>query len=230
MLVPSPAGIPEQASRPSRTESGRPYRGESLEARRADQRERLLGAARDVFAERGYVASSIDDVVARAAVSRTSFYHFFDNKEDCLLAVFWRGVEQVIVPLAELAASDLEPEEKIRSGVESLVHALADDPPMARVMLIEVVGATPRAEEARSRARTEFAGLLAAQLREGPWRKAPKREVELVSVATMAAVAESVGYLVATGRLDEWRTIVEPLSRYVLRALTPDRSLARQAR
>jgi hypothetical protein len=41
-------------------------------------------------------------------------------------------------------------------------------------------------------------------------------------MATMAALAESVGHLVATARLDEWRTLTEPLARYALRALGPD--------
>jgi hypothetical protein len=35
-------------------------------------------------------------------------------------------------------------------------------------------------------------------------------------------MAELVSHLVATGRLDEWRSLVEPLERYALRALGPD--------
>ena len=52
-----------------------------------DTRERLLEAARYLFWERGYAASSLNDILHRAKARSAGFYHFFRGKEDLLHAV-----------------------------------------------------------------------------------------------------------------------------------------------
>jgi len=202
--------------------SGRLYGGEPLHARRRDQRERLIEAAREVFADRGYAGASIDEIVSGARVSRTSFYRFFAGKEECMLAVFEEAIERLTAAFGE--ASDAGTgEQRIRVGVRGIVAGLAADPATARVVLVEAVGASPRIELARIEARARFAGLLAAEMRRYPgWRGRDPREVELTASATMAAVAESVSELFAGDRAGEWEEIVEPLTRFALRALTPE--------
>ena len=54
----------------------------------ADQRERLYEALIKAINERGFVATTISDLVAGAGVSRRSFYEHFENKEECLLATY----------------------------------------------------------------------------------------------------------------------------------------------
>jgi AcrR family transcriptional regulator len=200
---------------------GRLYGGESLHARRRDQRQRLLAAARDVFAESGYAAASIEEVVSRARVSRTSFYRFFAGKEDCMLAVLDEAVSGLMEAFATAAAAE-DPEERIRLGVRGIVEGLASEPATARVVLVEAVGASPAIEDARIRARAQFARLLEQELRRYPgWIGHSPAEIELTALATMAAVAEAVADLVAHGRADRWETLVEPLTRFAIRALTP---------
>src|SRR6476469_6294008 len=64
--------------------TGRRYRGLSAEERRADQRRRLVRAAIEEFAARGYHPTSVEDIVRSARTSRTAFYAFFDNREDAM--------------------------------------------------------------------------------------------------------------------------------------------------
>src|SRR4051794_2694329 len=116
------------------------YGGEPLHARRRDQQQRLLAGARDVFAERGFAAASIEDVVSRARVSRTSFYRFFGGKEDCMLAVLDEAITRLMLTFAAATAAE-DPEERIRLGVRGIVEGLASDPATARVLLVEAVGA-----------------------------------------------------------------------------------------
>ncbi len=142
----------------------RRYGGKSLEERREDQHERLIAAARDVFARRGFTAAGIDEIVAEARVSRSSFYSFFANKEQCLLAVFEEGVRRISAELLEVIAQPLEPVERIRAEIAVLARSFAADPAMARVLLIEAVGATPAVERARSAARQAAADVIEAQL------------------------------------------------------------------
>src|SRR3712207_6168462 len=47
----------------------------------------LLAAARDLFAERGYAATSLGDITAAAAVTKGALYHHFSGKRDVFEAV-----------------------------------------------------------------------------------------------------------------------------------------------
>ena len=58
-----------------------------------------LGAARGLR-RTGYANASIDEIVSRARVSRTSFYRLFDDKEDCMLAVFEEAIEGLMAAFA----------------------------------------------------------------------------------------------------------------------------------
>jgi len=197
------------------------YGGEPLHARRRDQKQRLLVAAREVFAERGFTAASIDDVVSRARVSRTSFYRFFAGKEECMLAVLDEAITRLMVTFAAATVAE-DPEERIRLGVRGIVEGLASDPATARVLLVEAVGASPAIEDARRTARGQFARLLEAELRRTPgWTGRSQLEVEVTARGTMAAVVEAVGDLVARDRAERWEKLVEPLTLFTTRALNP---------
>jgi AcrR family transcriptional regulator len=47
-----------------------------------DTRERVAAAALEVFSERGYAATSVDDIVERAGTTRGAFYYYFEGKDD----------------------------------------------------------------------------------------------------------------------------------------------------
>jgi AcrR family transcriptional regulator len=201
--------------------AGRTYAGESLHSRRRDQRARLIAAAREVFAEAGFGGASIEAIVAGARVSRTAFYRFFSDKEHCMLAVY----EEAIGSLAErfaAAAASRDPRRRVRVGVKAIVEGLAADPVTAQLVLVEAVGAGPAVERARVEARARFASLLEAEMRRFPaWRQRPDRELELTAMAIIAAIVETVSFHVSAGRAGEWRDLVEPLTAFALRALTP---------
>ena len=72
-------------SKPSKPKSGDPAQG--LRARKRQQtRERLTRAAMALFRERGFEATTLDDIAAAADVSRRSFFHYFASKEDVVFA------------------------------------------------------------------------------------------------------------------------------------------------
>ncbi|MEA2471732.1 MAG: hypothetical protein QOE38_2731 [Thermoleophilaceae bacterium] len=221
-MAPKLAGMARPA--PEAEAPQRRYRGASRETRRRDQRERLILAARDVFAAQGYATARIDEIVARAHVSRSSFYEFFESKEDCLLAVFAAGAQRFRDALYEVVALDLEPIDRIRAEIRSVAASCAADPAMARIVLIEVVGATPAAEQLRAQARLAACQVIENQLAGYPeWRRRPARERQLAAMSTMAAIAEPLSHLVAADQLGDWETIVEPVTQYVARALIPSR-------
>src|SRR2546429_9947210 len=74
------------------------------EARLELRRMRLLGAALDLFAERGYEETSVGAIVARARMSKSAFYEHLKTKEHCFREVLLaEGGERIRDVLPEAA-------------------------------------------------------------------------------------------------------------------------------
>src|SRR5580693_320999 len=56
------------------------------ERKRQQTRERLTRMAMALFLERGFEATTLDDIAAAADISRRSFFHYFASKEDVVFA------------------------------------------------------------------------------------------------------------------------------------------------
>lgn len=74
------------------------------ERRKESRPAELLGAALELFVERGYAATRLEDVAARAGVSKGTLYLYYANKEELFKAV----VAETIVPLIEQFRSEIE--------------------------------------------------------------------------------------------------------------------------
>ncbi|WP_460837911.1 TetR family transcriptional regulator [Noviherbaspirillum agri] len=72
-----------------------PFKKPRWERRKDARPQELLAAALDLFVERGYAATRLDDVAARAGVSKGTLYLYFTNKEELFKAV----VRENMVPL-----------------------------------------------------------------------------------------------------------------------------------
>jgi AcrR family transcriptional regulator len=108
---------------------------------RDDRRNQLLGAALELFAARGYHATSIDDIIQKASVARGTFYlHFHSKKEifDRLLDHLFERVTASITPIKIGPPEAMAAE--VRANVAALCTALEDNLPMGRVLLEQAVG------------------------------------------------------------------------------------------
>ena len=67
------------------------------ERRKQDRPQELLAAALQLFVERGYAATRLEDVAARAGVSKGTLYLYFDSKESLFKSVVRSNIRWVIV-------------------------------------------------------------------------------------------------------------------------------------
>jgi AcrR family transcriptional regulator len=99
----------------------------------AATRQALLDAACALFGERGYAATSIDEVAQAANVTKGAFYHHYAGKQELFAGVY----EQVKREVSERAATAfLEPDpwEKLYAGCHAMLDAHLD-PPVQRILL-----------------------------------------------------------------------------------------------
>jgi AcrR family transcriptional regulator len=135
------------------------------EVRRPLQRDRLLRAAAVEFAKRGYRGTSSDTISRRAQMSKATFYEHFANKEECMLALYDESVAVVQRGMAT-AAGDAprgDSEARLRAGTRAFLSALADHPEHAQTLLVEIIGAGPRAAARRDEILEGFAAVLDAE-------------------------------------------------------------------
>src|SRR5512143_354609 len=72
-----------------------------------DTRARLVEAARHLFWERGYAATGLSEILARANANSGSFYHFFESKDALLrtvLETYAEGIEPMLLAPVRQAA------------------------------------------------------------------------------------------------------------------------------
>jgi AcrR family transcriptional regulator len=128
----------------------------------ASQRARLLDAMTRATAEKGYGRVTVSDVVARAGVSRRTFYEHFEDKESCLLAAATEGTAAVLARIAE-ATQELDADagwqDALRAGIDAYVGTLAANPDFARTFLVDIPGTSPEAIELRRRLYDRFVDL-----------------------------------------------------------------------
>jgi AcrR family transcriptional regulator len=129
------------------------------------QRERLLRAAAREFAERGYAGASSESISRRAGMSKATFYEHFANKEECMLALFDMGAGLVQDAMADAArnAPVGDARERLRAGTRAFLGALAEHPEFAQTLLVEIIGAGPRAAQRRDQILQAFADVLDAE-------------------------------------------------------------------
>ncbi|OBI40841.1 TetR/AcrR family transcriptional regulator [Mycobacterium sp. E796] len=90
------------------------------------RREQLLDAAAALFAEQPYEDVMVEDIAARAGVSRASLYHYFPSKRDLYVAIFTRASQRLLAranpdPQLPLAA-------QLASGLQAHIQYFADHP------------------------------------------------------------------------------------------------------
>lgn len=154
------------------------------------QRGRLLGATVDVVEEVGYSHLTVAQVITRAKVSRKTFYDLFEDREDCFLAVFDEAVERIAVLASEAHAEQSNWRDGVRAGLLAILSFMDDQPALARICIVEALGAGPRVLESRVRVierlkRVVADGEPAAQRRSRP-RKGQAGEIAVEGVVGAA--------------------------------------------
>lgn len=95
--------------------------------------ERILDAAENLFAEKGYSATSLGDVADRVGIRSPSLYNHFRNKEALYAAVLERLLEAFGAPLAELKDQAIT-RERIYQWLETIVRMHHERPNLARLL------------------------------------------------------------------------------------------------
>jgi len=88
-------------------------------------RRRILSAAVDLFADHGYDATSVSQVITRAGVAKGGFYHHFASKDELLYAVYGELINRQLTGMERILAARTSPAETLRRLIMDLVETTA---------------------------------------------------------------------------------------------------------
>jgi AcrR family transcriptional regulator len=152
-----------------------------MRAKQQAVRDQILRTAADLFRERGFRATTLDDIVKPLGMSKASLYTYFRAKEEILAAISRETIERFSRELALIRASALPPEEKLRRIVRSHVRFVIANRSFLTVFFSEEANLPPRFARALAAQKDRYdkgvEAVVAEGIRAGVFRDVPPRFV-----------------------------------------------------
>jgi TetR/AcrR family transcriptional regulator, fatty acid metabolism regulator protein len=128
-----------------------------------DKRDRILDAAERTFARHGFFTAKVSDVAKEAGVADGTIYLYFKSKDDLLISLFGRRMQQLTATLREAIAGK-PPREQLRAFVRKYLQLVHDEPAAAEVLTIELRQSSKFMKEYANPEFAEFLRLLGGVL------------------------------------------------------------------
>jgi AcrR family transcriptional regulator len=134
------------------------------ERRKLEMRERILGAARELFSEQGFQETRIAEVCDRADIAQKTLFNHFPTKLDLLRAIAQTGIEELMFEIEGIRKADLGTLERIHRFFDTVAAHIAAAGPKNRELLVEIVhlisgDAAERSDQVR-RLHAAFRGIV----------------------------------------------------------------------
>ena len=191
-------------------------RTEAVQERLDATRARIVGAAHDLVAERGYAGCSVALVADAAGVATGSVYRHFPDKGALFAEVFRTSTQREVDAVAEAGSKPGSIEERISRTVETFARRALKSPRLAYALIAEPVDPQVEAERLvyRRAYRDIFAQVIADAVDAGDL---PPQDPEVSAAAVVGAMAEALVVPLHAGVASR-RTVPE-LTAFVVRSL-----------
>ncbi len=155
-----------------------------------------MQAALGMFAALGYHDTSVDDIVARARMSKSAFYEQFESKEHCFREVLAQEGGDLIHAVIAAASGGQDHRDRMRRGIRTFVVACYKRSTVARLMMVESVGLSASVEEVRHQLEERFAHMVAEEVRLALLDDEfyADQDPQVFGRAVVGAVNDAVGY------------------------------------
>lgn len=191
-----------------------------MEERLANNRDRILAAARKLVAEGGFREAQIAAVAAVAGMSTGMIYRYFPSKAELFVEVLGAAVEAEIKILSNIANGSESAGERLSAAVTCFVRRALRGPNLAYAFITEP--ADPEVDTARIRYRKKFGDVFKAILMDGVEKgELPNQDPEASAACIVGAFTEAlVGPIGPTTRnTSDKERLVESIRIFCLRAV-----------
>ena len=175
------------------------------ERKRQQTRERLTQVAMALFLERGFEATTLDDIAAAADISRRGFFHYFASKEDVVFAWQEESTAALIAAVAARPAS-----ESMLAAAENAMSAMVRQLRPGEAIAMARLKRDNPALQARDQVKYEkLERALAEALGKRAGHKAEKLQARLVAMMTTGAMRIGAEFWAADGGCEKPEVLVK---------------------
>ena len=173
----------------------------------SDKRTRIIEAAVDVFADKGFNAARVSDIAKGAGVADGTIYLYFKNKEDLLLSVFEEKMDELRASLDIELAKHADPLAKIRAFARHHFKAVREQRSVAEVLQVELRLSKKFIKDYKPDKLFAYLGVLMELVREGQARGDIRADVDPFTTGwAFFGALEEIGllYVIASKRQREF--------------------------
>lgn len=198
------------------------YRSSEKTRQKKDaKRTAMMQAAVQVFAEKGYYAATVRDIVRAADVAIGTFYFYFPDKETLFVHLYEETADFLLQTIDQAVRSRRELVQQLSRGIQAYLNIALYEPAVVQLLLVGGIGAVPALQVKR----TTFRERL-VQLWQRPLDQAmdngiiPEQNSRRLAEALAGAFDEVILQLLATPEPEEEAaTVVQDLTLFSLRAI-----------
>jgi len=136
---------------------------------REERHEQVLRSAIEAFAQKGYHATSVGDIIRRAAIARGTFYLYFENKRQIFEAILDMALRGIVHRLRriEVAPGSPPPLEQLRDNVGRIITYLLSERELTQILLRHAEGLDPEFDRRLSEFYEAIVDLIESSLQSG---------------------------------------------------------------
>jgi AcrR family transcriptional regulator len=173
---------------------------------KAERRQHILNAARNVFAKRGYHHTTIDDIVAEAGVARGTFYLYFEDKRAVFSDLIDRFNAKVTMAIQRIDMGPDAPSiaEQTRGNIRGIIGVALSERAMTKILFTDALGIDSAFDRKLLTFYDTVVQLLTESLREGQTLGiVADGEPRVLSYMTIGALKELLYQAVTLGLAEE---------------------------
>jgi len=181
-----------------------------------EHRSRLLEGMAHAVAAKGYGDTTIADIVREAAVSRRTFYEHFQDKAQCLMALYEAASHNALKVLREAIDPKHSWQTQVEQALGAYLGAMAANPVLMRTLFIEILGLGAQGLASRRRVNQEIADFMLGVVNAG---ETPAPLSPGMAMAVVGGINELVLEYIEQDKVADLAQLVGPASQLV-RAVT----------
>lgn len=197
-----------------------PYRSSDKTRQKKDaKRTAMMQAAVQVFAEKGYHAATIRDIVKQAGVAIGTFYFYFPDKETLFVHLYEETAEFILHTIRQAINSRSVFSKQVIAALQAYVNIAVYEPAIVQLLLVGGIGAVPSLNSKRIAFRQQLAAVwqrpITAVIENG---QAPPQNAQRTAEAFIGAIDEVILNLISyPDPEDEAPAAVQELANLLLR-------------
>ncbi|MDY6908624.1 MAG: TetR/AcrR family transcriptional regulator [Thermodesulfobacteriota bacterium] len=189
--------------------------------RNGDKRQRILDAAVDVFARKGFFLSKVSEIAEKAGVADGTIYLYFKNKDDLLISIFEEKMREINASFRDGLAQEPDALSRFRRFIRMHLEGFQSYPELASVFLVELRQSSRFMREYKKVELENYLDLIGEVVeqgqREGVFRS--DISVSLVKRMIFGTLDEVVSTWVLAGRPYELVALTEPVLDLLLQGI-----------